>query len=190
MKKQRMTLTASSVRIILILLLCLLFAGGVGVFILGKDQLSTLAEEVSNKKADADASSDNLANLQLLEQRLESYDDVADRLDDLRVSSEFPQFSAVKNIRAIADRYGISISTISFAASEGEGASQASATPAGTVQITFGVDGDIPYDTFLNFLNAIENNLPKLQLAGVSLPEGSGNRVSPGEFTLTLYTEA
>lgn len=200
MTQKKNTLTAVKLRILLALLLVVQLAIGVGIFLYGHGQLVTFAGEVSNKRADAEASSDSLSSLQNLQTQLHQYDDLTPLLQNLKAEDDLPQFRAVADLQNITRRYGIGIDNIAFADDAPDAAGGATpeaggeqpATPAASgsrhVSITFDITGSISYTTFLNFLNAIENNTPKLQINSISLPDGSTrNSIEPGQLTLKLF---
>lgn len=204
-------MTPRAFRILLTLALFLLLGTSVGIFAFGYTQISSMADEVSRKQADADASADSLSSLQLLQSRLTQYRDVPAILESLTAKGELPQFTAVNTLQTISGRYGIPISNISFAETpSAAGTAQAPAPAAtqppvptqgsapaattstaslSTVQVSFQIERAITFTTYLNFLHAIENASPKMQIESVSLPSGSSRgSVIPGQLIVKLYT--
>ncbi len=205
--KQNRQMTPRAFRVVLTLALFLLLGASVGIFAFGYTQISSMADEVSRKQADADASADSLSSLQLLQSRLTQYKDIPAMLDALTAKGELPQFTAVNTLQTISGRYGIPISNISFAETPAAGATPTptptataqptptqGSTPApaaslSTVQVSFQIEKAIPFMTYLNFLHAIENASPKMQIESVSLPSGSSrDSVIPGQLIVKLYT--
>lgn len=190
MKKNTRTLTARSFRIVLSLILVVQLAAGLALFAYSRGQLLTLAEEVSRKRVDADASANTLSHLQTLQQQLDRFEDVPTLTQGLRATSDLPQFQAVNDITNIANHFGISVANINFTdSSGGAGSSEAGAAASGnSVAVTFELGSPISYETLINFLNAVETNTPKLQLEGIALPQGSSrSSINPGSLTLRLF---
>lgn len=193
MKKTTRTFTARSFRIILALVLVVQLAAGVALFVYGRGQLVVLAEEVSRKNADADASGDTLSHLQTLQQQLDRFEDVPALVQNLRATSDLPQFQAVNDITNIANRLGLSIENVSFADSDTTTSQPATgsggtATTNNSVTINFELSNPVSYETLIEFLNAIETNTPKLQISGITLPQDSSrSAIEPGVLTLQLF---
>lgn len=181
--RSALKLTPKKLKIMLLIALVLQVALIIGVFSYGSNMLTSFARDVSNKHADAAASAEKLDRLQLVEQELVQYEDLPALLTSLRATGELPQFKAVTDLNAIATRYKIPISNVSFIEPDAE------ARGAGSISVEFTVDRAIPYRTFLNFLNAVENNTPKMSIKSVNLGSDSNkNSVTPGRLQLTLYT--
>lgn len=204
-------LTARSFRIILVLLLLAELGLCIGVFIYSQTYLGNMATEVSQKRAAALASDDNLSNLMKLEQSLKEYSPLSTTIDSLYASGELPQFAAVESIKEIASRFDIPISEITLT----EDTSSSSPTPVGVapsaapegstptpetapaqqatsgakyIGISFQIAKSIPFENYIRFLNATELTTPKMQIDSVTMRENvSSTSITPGNVQIKVY---
>lgn len=198
-KKKKGFLTARNFNIILWVALVSALAISVAAFTFGRQELSVFSDDVAKRRADAKASQESLTNLQLLETKLASLKDISTTLDSTRASSDFPQFEAEANVRAIAQYTGIPITHIGFIASDAATTTTKSTTGStttptakkSTTQKTAGITVEIaepiPYTTLLSFLTAIETSAPKLQVTGITLPQDATRAsVELSQITITM----
>lgn len=198
---KKRTFTASSFRIILSIGLILCILGGAGLFAYGYTQIKTFSIEVSKKRADAKASDNSVSSLELLKSKLNELNDTRTLLSKLSSTSDLPQFDAERNLRAIAEQLGVPIKSVTFvdsgldnpatssSSTSSSSANSAAVTSKPGAKIAFEIDGSLSYDKLITFLNAIELNMPKLQIQSITLPSGSTRTsVKPGQITLQLLT--
>lgn len=199
--RQKRKFSASSFRILLSIGLVVCVAGGAGLFVYGYTQIKTFSTEVSKRKADAKASDNTISSLEQLKAKLTSLDNTKTLLTSLTSTSDLPQFDAERNLRSIAQELNIPIKSVTFvdsgldtpAASSGSTSSSSNAAAGATskpgAKIAFEIAGPISYDALLNFLNAIELNMPKLQIQSIALPpDSTRSSVKPSQITLQLLT--
>lgn len=200
---KKRTFTASSFRIFLSIGLVLCILGGAGLFVYGYTQVKTFSIAVSKRKADAKASDNSVSSLELLKSKLNDLSSTKTLLSYISSSSDLPQFEAERNLRAIADKLNVPIKSVTFvdsgldspatASPSANSSSSAGSTTAVTskpgAKIAFEINGSISYDKLINFLNAIELNMPKLQIQSITLPpDSTRNSVKPSQITLQLLT--
>lgn len=181
--------------------LSLAVIASVATFIVGYGYLKNVALETSKHQADAEASGTNLAGLEVLKKNLEGESETIKALESLTPSGSFLQFDTENSIRAIARQTNIRLKgDVNFVnsppptANSGTSPTQSASPNAGqrvttkpNSRISFEIDGPIPYQDFINFLNAIETSTPKLQLTGLSLTTGdNGRTVQPSVITVEL----
>lgn len=225
-KKAARSFNAKTLRIFLSIMLLISTAIGVVGFIYGQRLLQGYAVEVSHKKIDAEASNNNLQALEKMEEELADNKDVLEKISLLRATSDFPEFRVVDEINKIAQRNGITISGYQYTdgsttPSTGAGTTAPTTTPpttpptgttttpatsnsaAGkTISLLITPESPMNYRQFLQFLYDIEQNLPKMKVAGISIAPGGApastgpgantraadpNQVSVGQLTVQLY---
>lgn len=196
-------LNARRFSILLWISIVLLVALAVGIFVFGYQELGKYATDISKKKADAVASQNSLANLQILEKRLEQLDGLKENLSSITAPSDLPQFQAEASLRAIAGFTGITIKQVTFindapSTAAGSKAAKSTVTPTATAtpgsgsstkttKISFELAQPISYAQLITFLNAVETSAPKLQIVSVSLPgDASKSRIELGQLTLEM----
>ncbi len=199
---KKRTFTASSFRIILSIGLILCLLGGAGLFAYGYTQIKTFSVAVSKRKADAKASDNSVASLELLKSKLKELDSTKTLLGKLSSTNDLPQFDAERNLRSIAEALDVPVKSVTFVDSGLDSATSSSSTSTNSsagkstavaskpgAKIAFDIDGSISYDKLINFLNAIELNMPKLQIQSITLPpDSTRNSVKPSQITLELLT--
>ena len=191
-------MTATVLRNILIVLILTVAIGGAVGLSYGYRVIKNHAVDVSHKKVDATASNGNLAALKKTEQYLNANKDVLEKISLLKATNEFPEFRIVNEIRSIAAKNNISVSSFSYGTATGTTAAApttaAPATPAPTAStsaaktIALSVTFTAPsYLEFLQFTYDIEQNLPKMKIQGIGISNGStgGTQTSGAAATST-----
>lgn len=182
---KKASLNAVTLRILLAAsLLLIIVITGVG-FSYAHQVLSKYAQEIAHKKVDATSSNDTISSLQKVERTLNENQEVIAKVEKLRADSSFPEFMIVDQVKAIAKRNDIKLSSYSFTASANADASatggqpsttepQPAATAPGqsggnTISLTVNF-GTIPsYRNYLQFLYDIEQNVPKMRIKGAGI---------------------
>lgn len=210
MKKQKFTLNASLLRLILSgsLFLSTIVAGGGFVYV--QEMLKKYAVEVSHKRIDAAASNGNIQSLERIKTDLENNQDVSLKAQALKATNELPQFTIVENVTMHATNNNIKITNFDFtdagktAPLSGATTPQPSTSPSQTAQtpsttttptpakyvsISVTIETPVNYANFLQFLHDLEQNVPKMQVQGVSLtPATSGSSITSTALTIQMYT--
>jgi hypothetical protein len=224
-KKAARSFNAKTLRIFLSIMLLISTAVGVVGFIYGQRLLQGYAVEVSHKKIDAEASNNNLQSLEKMEEELADNKDVLEKISLLRATSDFPEFRVVEEINKIAQRNGVTITSYQYTDGTTPSTGTSTATPSApptttpptgttttpaasssaagkTISLLITPESPMNYRQFLQFLYDIEQNLPKMKVAGISISPGStptaggsgtgtrptdSNQVSVGQLTVQLY---
>lgn len=204
-----MKITPRKLQVVLLLSMLLLVIGGVAIFEFGKNTLKNAAQDAAQTSADAQASQTAITRLQQIEKDLEKNKQVAQRASKIAAESReyLYQDQIIKDITTFATRNGLSIESIEFGSGTATGGSAGSApsapsgatsTPTGlpkpttvagglkTVTATINLKSPINYISFLRFINDIEQNLTKMQLASLSL-SASGDGLSSDALTIKVY---
>ena len=155
--------------------------------------LGKYAEEIARKKVDASMSNETISSLQKVQQTIEQKQSLIDKIDTLRADDSFPEFLIVDQIKTIAKRNDIKISSYSFGSSSTDSTTGGAASPTAgqqstpaaapaksgdTVSLTLNF-GSVPsYRKYLQFLYDIEQNVPKMRIKGVSVSGGGGSQTT------------
>lgn len=169
MKKSMKASSLRSFLIALVVILLLLVAGG---FYLGFQQVRTFAIEVSHSAVDADASGKQIEELQILKRELEARENLVTKANKLFATADSYQSQALSDVQKYAETYEVTILNTDFESSA-----------QGVIDNTFVITlkSPVSYDKLLRFLDAIEGNLPKMQVTSVSLGHSSSG--TAGEVT-------
>lgn len=185
MKKQ---MKATSVRKLLTTLIVLLILLGAGGFYLGLQQVKSVAITASHTSADATASAQNVKNLQQLKESLAESGSLVNKANQLFSTDASYQSQALKDIQKYASVSGLTISNTNFDPSSGAGA-------AGIIgsghTFVISLQSPVDYKKLLQFLNAVEGNLPKMQIISLDLSRptsGSNGQVAIGNTTIEIST--
>ena len=194
MKSKQRTLTPSIARAILAGALLLMAAAGIGIFIFGQQQLSTVAEETRKSTTDAESSSNDLQALTTLKNRLKEQNKDVERAAKI--------VSITKNFVNYANASGVVIKSIDFSANNtstsGTASSSSSSTSAATavkapngtksISATITLNTPVAYDNLRDFIYRIEKNLFQMQISNLTL---SSNKDTGGvvvdALTVTAY---
>jgi hypothetical protein len=193
MKKDAKKFNSITMRNILSFLMVLLVLGaGVG-FYFGLQFIKTYALDVSHTVSDASASRKNVEQLGVLKQELVERSTLVTKANQLFATSDTYQLQSLKDIQKYASDAGITITNTEFdkdVAPTGA-ATPPTATVSGTHSVLVTLQSPVSYAKFLQFLDAIEGNLPKMQITGVSISRpnnASGDQISSDKLTITVAT--
>ena len=207
MNRTARTMKPSQLRAALSVSLIALFAGGAALFGLAYTQLQTFGNEVAAKNGEAKASDNSLGNLQATKKFLDSNTALITQTNAFVLKRDLPQFQIREDIIHYADLYGLPKvqvgTTAAGTASSTPGAGTATPTAPATTPATgaapaagaagkqLGVSvsfaGEVDYANFVKFLYAIEHNLPKMTVDGISLSAPKGGNVTVAPFTINTY---
>lgn len=201
MKSKQRTLTPSIARAILAGALLLMTATGIGIFVFGQQQLSTVAEETRKSTTDAESSSNELQALTTLKNRLkEQNKDVERAAKIVSITKNYSyQDQVVQDFVNYANASGVVIKSIDFSANNASTSGTASSStsaatavkaPNGTKSIsaTITLNTPVAYDNLRDFIYRIEKNLFQMQISNLTL---SSNKDTGGvvvdALTVTAY---
>lgn len=201
-KQKKFVMTASLLRIILIVILIICSLGGAFGFSYAVDVLKKHAIEVSHKKVDAIASNGTIQALKTTQQELDNNKDVLEKIGLLRSDSQFPEFRVRDELAAIAAKNNLELEGFSYggqaAAATGTPSSGTAATPtpapaaasSGGNTISISVTPKTTnYVAFLQFVYDLEQHLPKMKIQGISVKAGGegGQSVSVQPVVIDMY---
>ena len=193
-------MTATRLRIILVSSLFVIAILESGIFTFAYGQLSQTAVDASHTAVDASASENNLATLQKIKKILEQEKDVVSRARSIVADSQSYQYQdqIITDLNNFANKNNVSITNVDFSggqaptASGGQATAPAQATaPTGlkSTSVTVTLKTPVNYDNLLRFVEAIEQNLTKMQISKISLSKGSatGNDITSDALTIEVY---
>jgi len=200
-KSKQRTLTPSIARAILAGALLLMAAAGIGIFIFGQQQLSTVAEETRKSTTDAESSSNELQALTTLKNRLkEQNKDVERAAKIVSITKNYNyQDQVVQDFVNYANASGVVIKSIDFSANNASTSGTASSStsaatavkaPNGTKSIsaTITLNTPVAYDNLRDFIYRIEKNLFQMQISNLTLSSNKGTGgVVVDALTVTAY---
>lgn len=181
-KKQ---LTATNLRAILSVAIALIAIASIAGFTLMSGSLKSFAAEVSKTNGEAAASKNNIQSLQRTQAELEKYKDTATRAESIVSESASYQYQdqITRDLNSIAAKAGIAITGFTFdtataaapAASTPDAGTPSEAAAPNSKTVTIQLETSVPYKSLLTFMNMIEQNLTKMQIAKVTLAKSSDN---------------
>lgn len=188
-------LTASKLRLILSSTLLAILVIGAGIFSFANQELTKVADEVSMTVAEANASQNNLQILQQTQRELDEKRDIVTRTGKVVANSQSYQYQnqIINDLTSYAKRANISFTNITFATKEEGGAK---ATPGASISLPSGVKpatiavtlkNPVNYNNLLRFMNSIEQNLTKMQIASINLATGDTGGVSSDVLNIQVY---
>lgn len=189
---RKVKFTPRTLRVLLAALLIIILGLSTAGFIYAQKELQSYAKEISRKKIDANASNSTISTLQKVQSQLQDYDDIKEKIQNLRADDEFPEFRVIDEVNKIASRNNIPVSSFSYgdsaAAADASGTAPAATTPPAAATpvvpstsaaagktisliVNFGQISD--YKSYLQFLYDIEQNIPKMKVKSVAVSSGA-----------------
>lgn len=192
-------MSASNLRVILIVVILLMIGlAGVG-FYFGQSWLKSLSQSVNQTVAESRTSESQLQSAKTLQADLDARQGVIEKANSLSESAQNYQTQAIKDLDTYATKSGISISNYNFSQAAAATATAvatpgaaAAATTSGMNTVTVTLVGPVSYLKLLRFMAFIETNLPKMQVSSVNLGRattGGGDFVSTDQLIIEVYTK-
>jgi hypothetical protein len=180
------TMKATSMRSFLTVLLVIMLAlAGLG-FYFGLQQIRALSVDVSHTAADANASGAAIDEFQKLKHALAERETLVNKANQLFTTETDYQSQALKDVQKYASAAGLTVSNTNFDAPVDE----ANASTLGKTFIIT-LQSPVAYSQLIQFLDAIEGNLPKMQIASIELSRPDPNnpdRVTTGDIKIAIST--
>ena len=168
-----------NMRSILAITLALVILGGGALFYFGLQTVRTYAEEVNNRLKDADASDEQLKQLQILRNQLAQNQALITNADRVFSTPAEYQSQALNDIRTYAAQTGVIISSTAF--------DDPTTTNLYTLNLT--LSNPTTYSSLIQFLTLIEGNLPKMQVTSINLtrvPGADSDLVEVGDIKINI----
>lgn len=192
-------LTATKLRVGLVISLFVIGAIEATIFTFAYGQLAQTATDVSHVVVDANASQNNLATLEKIEKILEDEKGVVDRASSIVADSQSYQYQdqIITDLNNYANKNSVTITNVDFSAGQaatatpGQAAAPVTAAPAGlkSTSVTVTLKTPVDYNNLLRFIEAVEQNLTKMQISKIGLSKGAstGNDVTSDALTIEVY---
>ncbi len=208
-KARKDIITATRLRIILVLCLVLTIGASIGTVVMGQSVLKENSSSVTEAVKAEKASSQLLSLLQQAKERLKTQDSSYQKSKQL-VASDVQtayQQQVINDINLYAQKAGISVKGYTFeessaasnAKSPSSTSSSSAAAPAkpsssgpSSARVVLAVDSPIAYDSLLKFLKLLNTSLPQIYLSELSLARNehsgdAGRPVNLESLTLEVY---
>lgn len=202
-------LTPARLRIMLAASLLVIALAMAGIFSVAQNILRSQAKIVSDASAQSQSSADLVQSLDTTKRQLAKNQSAIERASAVVAESKHYQYQnqIITDLTQFANNNGVTITSISFPTTSGSGtassstatpttpatptspaAGGASPTPSGVKSITasIAIKSPVGYANLLNFVNAIQNNLTKMQVSSLSLTSGDGG-VSSQTLNIQVY---
>lgn len=194
-------ITATNLRIILSVAIFLVAGISIAGFVFFSGSLKSYADEVSKINGEAQASDTNIQSLQKTQAELEKYKETAIRAQSIVSESASYQYQdqITRDLNNYAAQAGLAITGFTFDSTATTAAPAAPATPGSTATpqaaaptgpnsktVTIQLESSVPYKSLLSFMNMIEENLTKMQIAKVTLSKSSDNDENVAGQTLAI----
>ena len=208
MKKKTATklLTATKLRIILASCLILAFVAASAGFVYMRGQITTFASEVNQKTAEAEASRSRVQDLKATEIKLAEYQTARERAEHIVAETKSYKYQnqIVEDLTSYGSKAGIDIMGFNFDSAEKSSTSPQAPTAAPntpstapsaglkSTQVTVNLANKISYRRLLKFLNLVEQNLTKMQIANINLSraddDAGPDAVNIQSLNIEVYT--
>lgn len=214
-KKQ---LTATNLRVILSVILCLILIMMAVGFYLAHSALQNVAQEVSEVQTRANESDERLQQLGALRDKLDKHKTTIDKASRIVAESTKYRYQdqIIDDLSHYAHVSGVGIQSFSFSASDvaapsASGDAPASdsnsspqenteesteATPATPVEtgpkstsVSIQLSDSVKYENLLRFIKLIENNITRMQIANLQISKDTGEDKTGLVFVQTLTIE-
>lgn len=215
--KKGFTLTAERLRIILAVLLVLVLVGGGIGFTYVQRLLGQYVADTNALNTKADLSSTNLQTLQKLQEYLAAHQDDVDLAKQVVAESKSYQYQneIINDLTNFAQKSGVTITQFDFSSTSQEssgtpatappatGSSTTTAPSSGTTgtsapaaslnskSVTITIKSPVSYNSLLEFMHRIEQNVTKMQIEQVSLSsdQAGSSKVAAQSFTIQVYVQ-
>lgn len=199
------SLTATNLRLILIVSIFLLVILSAISFWFFRTNLVSFAQQVHSDNAAASISSSDISRLEQLKRDLEKDKVAVTRAKNIVADSKYYQYQdqIINDITAYASKAGVSITSFAFSGQSGQGAGAADTTGAApqqtssnappglkTISTTVTIKSPTNYKAVMQFIHFLELNLTKMQLSGISLTKGlTAEDVMLNPITIEVYVK-
>jgi len=168
----------------------------IGLSVIGfyytQDWLNKLAVEIGRTVSDSTAGNSNTQAFKNLQDDIAKNQVSAKKANNIITSSQNYQSQVPQDLNKYASSTGVSI--VSYNLTQSATAGVQSSVSINGVQssfITITLGSPVQFTNLMQFLKAIESNLPKMQLTGINISSvpGSDNTVTIEPLTIEVYTQ-
>src|SRR5919202_1152330 len=196
--KKNHQLTATSLRIVLIISIFLIASLSVVGFSMVVDGLTNTAVDTSKTVGEANNSRNNVQNLQRIQTILSENKQTVERASSIVAESKSYQYQdqIISDLTGYATRAGISITNFDFSGATTPAITNTptkpttpkSTTPGvNSISVSVTVKNTVNYDNLLRFIYSIEQNLTKMQISRVGLSKESTGGVTSDALVIEVF---
>lgn len=174
-------LKPQALRGVLVIVLVLIIATGAGLFYLGLNEIRLFSTEVNHTVADAEASGTQVQSLQALKSQLTESEALIAKADKMFATQGNYQNQAIIDIRNYAKAAGLTVTKTNFDAE----------VPGVNPSLTVSLRSPVSYSKFIQFLDGLEGNIPKMQVSNIGVGHvngGDADSVSIDDIKITIAT--
>lgn len=197
------SLSATNLRIILLVTITGLLVGQVGLIVAGQGIIRSFSQPVADAVARSNSSQQTLRDLETAKVILDKQTDTFEKSSLIAADTTntyLYQKTIIDDISAYAARAGLNPSSYTFSGAEGEGDSAGAAVPAAptpaadaepagggaaavasTTTVTVAFDGNITYGSLFSFLQLLEGSLLRMEIDSLSLSRSSAATETEGD---------
>ena len=213
-KKTTTGLTATKMRVVLLVSLVLAISGMAAGFYFAYLSLQKASDEVASIQATANSEDATVQNMMQTKKDLAKYADTVERAKNIVAESQSYRYQdqVVRDISEYANRAGVALASIGFQAESGDSSAAASGTntpPASEGSTAEGTDApaaasggasmknttvsvtlaqNISYAKFLHFIHLIEESLTRMQITQISIARGdSPDTITAQTLNIEVY---
>ncbi len=197
--KQSNSMTPVKLRLLLISTLCLTIVASGGLFWLFRENVIIVkAQDVQKVSTDAKSRDNEAGRLESVQKILERDKDIVSKAQKIAADTKFYQYQdqILKDLSSFAKTSGVIIQRFDFndtATTPGAAkpVSGGVADPAGlkSVSVSITVANPVPFDKLMRFIHAIEANVTKMQLDGISISATKTSDVTVNTLTIKVFTK-
>ena len=188
MKKSH--LKATTLRTAMIVAIFIIIGLSTAGFYYAQDQLGKFATEVNNTTPKSTVDSTDTKAIKQLKDDIANHQAAADKANAIVASSQNYQSQVTQDLNKYASSADVSIKDYNFAPVTDATKSLASISGLQSNSATITLKSPAPFTNLMQFIKAVESNLPKMQFTSINLSSttNSGNSVSVEPLTIGIYT--
>lgn len=120
---------------------------------------------------DAEVSAHDLDRLKSLQKILDADQDSVHKAEQIVAATQQYQYQdqIINDINSYAQQTGVEITAYNFGATGQPAAAQSKVAGVKTISASITLKSPLPFDNYLRFLKAIEQNLTKMQISGINI---------------------
>lgn len=164
-------------RTLLTLVLILVAGGGAAVFYLGNTIVGDYAVTVNHRLADAEASGEQIEELQMLKTQLAQSNSLVSKANLIFATPSNYQTRAITDLERYARAAGLAITK-----------TDVDDVKTGRYSVTIQLQQPVSFSRLIGFLNNIEGNVPKMQVSSIELGPGENgsNSIRTGDIKIDI----
>lgn len=175
-------ISATNMRVVLLLLFIMSLVGGVAIYYFGNNYLSVKSEELHQFIADNSAMTTSSSSITRYKSLIATSDNLFSKINNIYVPSVDYQQSVNVLLNNYANKSGLSISAIEY---------QPNASVSNTRAMNIKFSSPVNYDSFIKFIEYLDGSLPKVQITEVNISanKDADNKIIVNNLTAEVYVK-